>query len=390
MATIRAGIDGSPSTPSVSAQGRDSESARLRVLSELGLPPSMPGPGTPSMGDLQTLADVLAGERSHAGAGAPTAVPGPTSPVLASSMHREGMTSLAGSSSSSSSSAAEGGSCWGPSASSSATGGSSDATMRPPFPGAALLGTIAALEAARLSLARTEENERLFCPPRTHRLNPPMWARLHWHAEQAVQQARGIHRRVLRACQGVLLPRGAAELADCKVGQLVRDAEACHGRLSGLLRTYCSGESLIGVSRDTSGMVTVTAGTASGTRPLSELGENASEMSAMREAGTLEGQLLLLDAGRDGATVHPLPAALVAAMRASFRPDAVAVAGPERTPVGIGSPARAGMGPPGSPPMMPAEELRRVQASGSPSSRGLLVGLELSPSSMDHEACRAG
>lgn len=317
---------------------RDAAAMRASVASELGLPAPLPGAsGAPRAGPLQVLADSLDKEAPHKGLQA--AAPGQPS------------------SSSSSSSAA---------AAVAAASSSSSPKPRGPYPGAALLGAIAALEAARLSLARTEENERLFCPPHTHRLNPPMWARLYWHAGQTVRHGRQIRDRVLRACKGVLLPRGAAELADCKAGQLLRDAEACQGRLARLLQAYCGGPVPVAAgggplpkgavvpdpSASAAAMLRGASGGVSGPGPSASVPEavlsRAAAASAVPGAPGVEGTLLLLDAGRPGALVYPLPPSVIEAIR--------------RTGGGSGA-AHGGAGPGGSPS-------RGVPPPGSGPSRG--------------------
>lgn len=47
------------------------------------------------------------------------------------------------------------------------------------FPGAEMFQHLGRLESLRRMLVRLEENRRLFCPPFTRRLNPPMWQQLY-------------------------------------------------------------------------------------------------------------------------------------------------------------------------------------------------------------------
>ena len=108
----------------------------------------------------------------------------------------------------------------------------------PAFPGGAVFRVLAGLEGTRLQLARTMENRRLFCPPYTHRLSPPLWRRMGWHARSARAAVEAMRRQLTLAAVGVLTPAGLAEVLGAKFATLTQQAADVSRDMRGLLQQH--------------------------------------------------------------------------------------------------------------------------------------------------------
>jgi hexosaminidase len=108
----------------------------------------------------------------------------------------------------------------------------------PTFPGGGIFRLLAALESARLQFSKTLENRRLFCPPYTHRLNPPLWRRMAWHARAARTTIEGLRSALLASASGVFTPSGIAELTSAKATALAQQAADVLRDMRGLMEQH--------------------------------------------------------------------------------------------------------------------------------------------------------
>eukprot|EP01138_Halocafeteria_seosinensis_P010248 gb/GECG01010466.1/.p1 GENE.gb/GECG01010466.1/~~gb/GECG01010466.1/.p1 ORF type:complete len:777 (+),score=84.93 gb/GECG01010466.1/:1-2331(+) len=109
------------------------------------------------------------------------------------------------------------------------------------FPGGCLWRLFGQLESAKMQFQRAQENRKLFCPPYTHRLNPPLWRRIEQHCRSTASLVSSIRDRMITYCSQCLTPGSVSEIIYGKVDILERECLHLADELARWRAFHCPG-----------------------------------------------------------------------------------------------------------------------------------------------------